>query len=84
MFVRYAGDIVIPVGDRHKHWKTYKFEKNIDIKGDYHLYFSNCEPNTQINFNLNLVEYNQIIQDNQPFPMYLSAGMLTSFLLILA
>lgn len=65
------GNKVLYMNDRREQWKEFHFQETINEKGDYHLYFSNCEPNTQINFQLHLVEYNML---DGTTPMYLSAG----------
>jgi len=63
-----AGDQVIPLP--RERWKAFRWEKTIDVAGDYHLYFSNCELDTQVNLDLHLEEYNLV----DGTPMYLSAG----------
>lgn len=49
--------------------KTFEIE-SISRPGYYHLYFSNCEPKTQVRFNARLVQYNT----DGGAPNYLSAG----------
>lgn len=63
-------DVVISLSSRHK-WQELKFTKTITIPGYYHLYFSNCEDDTQAGFNLKLTEFNL---DSAGQRVYLSAG----------
>jgi len=48
-----------------------KSEKTIEKEGYYHLYFSNCEKQTQVDFELKLIEYNVAADGSKS---YLSAG----------
>lgn len=64
-------DIVISLQDR-KEWPKKHFEKIIQEAGWYHIYFSNCEKDTQAAFTLDLVEYN--IEPGTETKVYLSAG----------
>jgi len=62
---------VISLADRHD-WKHFSFSKTVEAPGFYHLYFSNCEPNTQVTFNMRLTEYN--VDPATGRVNYLSAG----------
>lgn len=55
---------------RNKWNETTKYSKDIERSGYYHLYFSNCEENSQTSFTLYLVEYNL----DGDVANYLSAG----------
>lgn len=52
-------------------WKKSHFTKTISVPGFYHLYFSNCELDTQASFELDLTQYNLDSNQNK---IYLSAG----------
>jgi len=52
-------------------WADIKIEKTIKIAGYYHLFFSNCEPNTHTSFTMTLSQYNV---DKVGSKIYLSAG----------
>lgn len=51
------GDIVISMAARSD-WTSLKYATKIEEAGFYHLWFSNCEPTTQVTFELELTEYN--------------------------
>lgn len=65
-----GGDELISMASRTD-WTSRTFEKTIEKPGYYHLYFSNCEPDTLASFTLTLTEYNV---DEKGQKSYLSAG----------
>eukprot|EP00455_Lapot_gusevi_P028977 TRINITY_DN3102_c0_g1_i2.p1 TRINITY_DN3102_c0_g1~~TRINITY_DN3102_c0_g1_i2.p1 ORF type:complete len:465 (+),score=166.23 TRINITY_DN3102_c0_g1_i2:203-1396(+) len=52
-------------------WKIHEVKQEIKEPGLYHLYFSNCEKDTQVSFTMSLTEYNVDQFGNR---VYLSAG----------
>jgi hypothetical protein len=50
-------DEIIMMSSRTQ-WADTKIEKTIKIPGYYHLFFSNCEPNTHTSFTMVLSQYN--------------------------
>ena len=76
-------DIIIQLDTRQNNWQHMIYEHTIDEPGYLHVYFSNCEPDTSLSYDLTLIEYN-VNADGTP--MYLSAGerYLPSLLVVLA
>jgi len=62
---------MIPFDREYTQAEPFKFIKTIVRPGYHHLYFSNCESNTQITFKLRLIEYNVYENGHRS---YLSAG----------
>ena len=50
-------DVVIQLGPK-SNWKHFEYERRVDVPGFYHLYFSNCEPQTSVSWELEMTEYN--------------------------
>lgn len=48
---------VISLSSR-RNWDKFTWEQRVEVPGYYHLYFSNCEEDTQVSFTLRLEEYN--------------------------
>jgi len=65
-------DWVVPLSDRSV-WEKVVFNKNINVAGYYHLYFSNCEKDTHTSFELKTTEYN--VAPGTSTKIYLSSGL---------
>lgn len=76
-------DIILKYSPTLSNWQPLFYEHIVEEPGFLHLYFSNCEPETSVSFQMELIEYNINADGSR---MYLSAGerYLPSLLVVLA